>query len=108
MRSGMKEEAGITEHSLHNARVLEVRMGKPVEVILDAGGSTIDHTVRAIYPSGAWFEFTGFAWSYCGEGPRGLLEFLRGLGFEISMQTISSWPEKDFAKRMVVGEGGQV
>jgi hypothetical protein len=100
----LREEAGITRDSLHNARALERRWGRPVELVLDAGGSTVDHCVTAFYPGGQRFIFTGFAWGYGGEGPRGLCEFLRGLGFDVTMQTIASWPEANFGKRMVVGE----
>jgi len=100
----LKAEEGITLHSLHNARVLEEEWGRPLQVTLDAGGSTIDHTVIAFYEGGRMHRFTGFAWNYGGEGPRGLCEFLRGLGFRVTMQTIAGWPESNFGKVLVVGK----
>jgi hypothetical protein len=35
-----------------------------------------------VSPKGAW-AFSGFAWGYGGEGPRGLISILEQIGFEI-------------------------
>jgi len=93
--------------SLRNAAKLEKEWGIPTEVVLQGFGQTDECVVRAFYKDGAEsFEFTGFSWGYGGEGPRGLCEFLTGLGFKVSMDTIAGWPTKDFGRRFVVALGG--
>jgi hypothetical protein len=102
----LEEECGVTRVSLHNARELDRVFGRPVEVVLQADGHVGECAVWAFYQNGERHDFTGFGWSYRGEGPHGLYEFLRGLGFNVSMDTIAGWPTKTFGKRLTVADGG--
>ena len=72
----MKEEGGITQNSLENAKEIIARHGKPYSLHFSACENKCDYTVTATFGDGFAFAFTGFSWNYNGEGPRGLDQFL--------------------------------
>lgn len=80
-RRKLQEECGVTRVSLENARFLAEERGRPVSVELRRGtgtGGFLDaYRVIARYTDGSSHEFSGFGWSYGGEGPNGLADFLR-------------------------------
>jgi len=72
----LRKEGGVTRFSLENNRRLTKRLGRPVRVECHYDPNVAEwYRVKAFYDSGDAHEFTGFAWGYQGEGPRGLLEF---------------------------------
>ena len=110
MIARVETEGGITEISLRNARTLIARQGLPDEVELyqaqlppNAG----EHLVTARWRDGPRHTFSGFAWGYRGEGPRGLETFFGLLGCvpPVSLCQIARWPQGRFpALTFVQGE----
>lgn len=99
------KEGGVTQTSLKNERRLSKRLGRPVRVELhyDPDGAEW-YCVKAFYDSGDAHVFTGFAWGYNGEGPRGLLEFCQRNNVPLTAEEITqldnrtkgmpwAWPE---------------
>lgn len=68
-------EGGITQTSLKNDRRLTKRLGAPCRLELHYSKTGEWYRAVAFYQNGDQHVFTGFAWGYSGEGPRGLLEF---------------------------------
>ena len=71
----MKEECGITENSLENARELIDRLGVPNKVTLNYIKDPWDYIVKAEWDTFT-FEFSGFSWGYGGTAPHGLDLFI--------------------------------
>jgi len=84
----MKEEGGITQHSLINAEELIAKHGKPYRLHFCASKDKADNAVLATFKDGFSFAFTGFAWNYNGEGPRGLDTFLNMCDADITRQIL--------------------
>ena len=83
------KEGGVTQISLKNERRLSKRLGRPVRVELHYDPDSADfYQVKAMYDSGDSHVFTGFAWGYSGEGPRGLLEFCQRNEIPLEMMGI--------------------
>jgi hypothetical protein len=72
----LKEEGGITQHSLFNAKVLTLAHGSVVGVTLCGEHMKADYRTTVEFKDGFHFEFTGFSWGYGGEGPSGLVTFM--------------------------------
>ncbi|MFA7218936.1 MAG: hypothetical protein WC119_00225 [Synergistaceae bacterium] len=71
----MRKEGGVTIYSLHNAKLLINKFGKPDRVILNYVVDPWDYVCIAEWGNDS-FTFSGFSWGYYGEGSRGLAEFL--------------------------------
>jgi hypothetical protein len=92
----LQPEGGVTQISLENARTLIEAYGLPQIVqLVNAGKDASEHEVVATWEDEAEFTFTGFAWGYGGEGPRGLAEFFRMVGLDkrVPTQAISRLPQ---------------
>ena len=77
------EDNGVTELSLNDLKRQRHRIGEVTEVILiypPASESWGFYTVVTNDRNEAWI-FSGFAWGYPGEGPRGLETMLKVIGF---------------------------
>jgi len=72
----LKEEGGITAHSLFNAKALSLAHGEVRHVTLDGNARQCDYRTTVEYEDGFHWEYTGFAWGYGGEGPNGLVTFM--------------------------------
>jgi hypothetical protein len=82
-------EGGVTRTSLKNAKRLEKRLGLPVRIELHRHPNGPEwYVVTAMYEHGDEHDFTGFSWGYNGEGPTGLLEFLKRSGVDIEIKDI--------------------
>ena len=86
--SDLQRECGVTRISLDNAAILQQWHGKPRSIALvfehdehqDPDSEPEAH-VRVTWDDGTIVHtFTGFAWGYGGEGPRGLRRFLDSAG----------------------------
>jgi hypothetical protein len=82
--SETKAEAGTTRFSLENAKELVAKYGRPFRVELKwvGRGPFWGYYTTAMWKDGKKHTFTGFAWGYGGEGPRGLKEFFKMIGVE--------------------------
>lgn len=98
----LQPEGGVTQISLENAKALVRERGLPQIVqLVNAGKDASEHEVVATWVGNEdtspdiEFTFTGFAWGYGGEGPRGLAEFFRmtGLDCRVPTQVISRLPQ---------------
>ena len=72
---GLKEECGITENSISNAKFLIKKFGIPNRIILNYVEDPWDYLTRMEWETdGSTIDYTmsGFSWSYRGEGSRGL------------------------------------
>lgn len=100
-------EGGITQTSLKNNRRLTKRLGSPVRVELhyDPNGAEWYRAV-AMYSNGDKHTFTGFAWGYSGEGPRGLLEFCQYHDIPLTSQEIHGLDNRMKAMTWVWPTGG--
>ena len=105
MKPRLLKEGGITETSLKNGKRLAKRLGTPVRVELHYSGTGEWYRVVAMYESGDLHEFTGFAWGYGGEGPRGLATWCKENGVPLDIRAIAAldnttdgltwtWPER--------------
>lgn len=108
MKPRLLIEGGITQTSLKNDRRLTKRLGSPIRLELHYSKTGEWYRAVAMYMSGDRHEFTGFAWGYGGEGPRGLLEFCQRHDIPLDLDTISRldnetqgltwvWPSKEVA-----------
>lgn len=94
----LKDECGVTNISLDNARYMQARYGIPETVVFHTDGS--DYRTEAAYRDTDIQEivlmvYTGFGWGYSGEGPHGTLEFLNDMcNVDISISTIAGWDNK--------------
>ena len=98
----LQPEGGVTQISLENAKALVREHGLPQIVqLVNAGKDASEHEVVAMW-TGAEdtsheieFTFTGFAWGYGGEGPRGLAKFFQMIGIDhrIPTKVISLLPQ---------------
>lgn len=106
MKPRLLIEGGITQTSLKNDRRLTKRLGSPIRIELHHSNGGEWYRVVAMYESGDRHEFTGFAWGYGGEGPRGLLEFCQRHNIPLTAQEIGrldntgeglvwTWPSKE-------------
>lgn len=92
----LKEEGGVTQISLHNARELINERGIPDAVEL-YWRERIGHCVQAIWldeeGDATSHVFSGFSWGYAGEGPHGLLEFFEMIGMvpRVTIAQIGAW-----------------
>lgn len=79
-----RTEVGVTRFSLENAKELVAKYGRPFRVELKWVGEGPDwgYYTTAMWKDGKKHTFTGFAWGYGGEGPRGLKEFFKMIGVE--------------------------
>jgi len=96
---GLVSEVGVTYKSLANAKVLKAKYGDPVRIELISGTpEDVICQVLASYNTGndrtEGFIFTGFSWGYRGEGPHGLLEFLKMSGIPCTIEQIATLPEQ--------------
>lgn len=78
--SNILYEAGITEHSLHNARIILHECGLAFRINMIQTDHGQEHYVIADFARGHTHVFTGFSWGYAGTGPHGLLTFLHNIG----------------------------
>ena len=90
----MQTEGGVTQISLDNARELIAARGVPSSVTL-SWDDKVWYQVTATWPDGFSHVFTGFAWGYRGEGPRGLETFSYMIGANIPLEAICLWPEQE-------------
>lgn len=94
---GLKLEAGVTDISLSNARILTKECGKPSLVVLTKNG--MEWVVTSYWGTKKLkFEFNGFAWGYGGEGPNGLATYLKELGLNVDITAIARIQDKDLPK----------
>lgn len=94
---GLKMEAGVTDISLSNARILTKEWGKPSLIVLTKNG--MEWVVTSYWGTKKFkFEFNGFAWGYGGEGPNGLATYLNELGLKADITEIAKIQEKDLPK----------
>lgn len=99
---GIQPEVGITGVSVSNARILTSEVGKPALVVLSKEGKDYITTAywgeltvkKAIYKR-YLFRFTGFSWGYSGEGPNGLLNYLKDLGVKVDVLKLARLNDKD-------------
>lgn len=91
MKPRLLNEGGITQTSLKNGKRLAKRLGPPVrvEAHFNPNGSEW-YRVIAFYESGDSHTFTGFAWGYGGEGPRGFAEWCEANEIPLTLKEISS------------------
>ncbi len=94
----LESEAGITESSLHNARLLIEQHGLPVELYFKADKPHVYYVVEAKWSDGTVFVFTGFGWGYSGTGPAGLAQFLEMA--QISSLLVDDIPMDKYGKTM--------
>lgn len=94
---GLKLEAGVTNISLSNARILTNEWGKPSLVVLSKNG--MEWVVTSYWGTKNFkFEFNGFAWGYGGEGPNGLATYLNELGLKTDITAIAKIQDKELPK----------
>jgi len=84
----IKEECGVTENSLDNAKMLIKAFGKPIRITLTYVDDPWEYLVKAEWTNNI-FTFSGFSWGYYGEGPRGLFEFLQMCGSKTTMSEVA-------------------
>jgi len=94
----LKEEAGITNHSLFNAKVLTLAHGPVKHVYLYGDSQHCDYLTSVTFSDGTHFDLTGFSWGYGGTGPHGLERFFEMAGIVCGIKSIMSWPEKGLKK----------
>ena len=88
MKPRLLIEGGITQTSLKNDRRLTKRLGSPIRLELHYSKTGEWYRAVAMYESGDRHEFTGFAWGYPGEGPRGLLELCQRHNIPLTAATL--------------------
>lgn len=91
-----KEECGVTENSIENARILLSLKGKPSLIVLTKDKN--EYIVTAYWGEHFKFVFTGFGFGYGGTGPTGLFQYLTGLGVKVTMAQITAQMDKDLPK----------
>lgn len=79
-----RENSGVTEESLNRAKRHLHKLGKLLEVkgYVYRGRYGATHTGVLVRGEKGTARFSGFAWGYGGEGPRGLYRLLTELGVE--------------------------
>lgn len=82
----LEEECGVTDISLHNASFLINKYGMPSKIELMREGH--EQLVKATFKEYGDYIFTGFSWGYGGEGPHGLMKFLRECKFDVHIADI--------------------
>jgi len=93
-RIDMTDESGVTDHSLHNARVLISKYGIPthIELVWDDDKWCL---VKAEFRGYGEHVFTGFGWGYSGTGAVGLKRFLRLCKFNVKIDEIMKMRKRD-------------
>ena len=92
----MKEECGVTEISLDNAKELLAQHGEVDHIYLTADTKKGDYFVQCYWVDGHQHTFSGFSWGYGGTGCVGLDRFLVMLG--VPTLTSSMIPIDKFGK----------
>jgi hypothetical protein len=98
---GLKLECGTTQISLSNSRILTKEMGKPALVVLTKDGyewNTTAYWGDSCKVPRFSFRFNGFSWGYGGEGPNGLLCYLRELGLKVDITMIAKIKDEQLPK----------
>lgn len=90
----LQPEYGATSASLSNARLLLRRDGPVMAVRLYYRGSPPDYEALVLFGARC-HQFTGFAWGYGGEGPRGLLRFCHLAKVPLDGIEIGSLPNRE-------------
>ena len=94
----LKQECGVTDISLFNAKALVAMFGNPSKVTLHSMRDATEQNVIASWDFGGGagidHTFSGFSWGYGGEGPRGLYKFFRMIGYSIEMEFIAGLDQK--------------
>ncbi len=101
MNAALRAEGGVTDISLHNARLLLETHDLPDSIALYQRlpyTEGAEHLVEARWSDGTTHVFSGFAWGYTGTGPQGLEIFLDMLHCcpRVNLRTIASWPQERF------------
>jgi len=88
----LKEECGVTENSLHNAKKLVDKYGSPISIKLHYDKDKW-YLVDIRFKNDTIYQFTGFSWNYNGEGPTGLFELFKLCKMPKNKSDIVSWPQ---------------
>ena len=96
---------GITRNSLTNAAVWNKYL-TPTGLYLFYQDDPWDFLVYVVNATGSAIRYSGFAWGYSGEGPRGLQQMIKELGWTVPDET--AWPQAHVAGVWFVAPNGKI